>query len=71
MLRNMFFLFSPVGFKEHPSLLEILFPRVQMEEGKPFFVGIHREIILPGFLSWCEMDFVHPQYYLGMFAAIP
>ena len=25
------------------------------------FVGIYRGINIPGFLSWCEMDFVHPQ----------
>ena len=30
--------------------------------GKPLFVGIYREIMIPGFLRWCEMDFVHPQY---------
>ena len=26
------------------------------------FIGIYRGSILPGFLRWCEMDFVHPQY---------
>ena len=26
------------------------------------FVGIYKGIIIPGFLRWCEMDFVHPQY---------
>ena len=28
--------------------------------GKPVFVGIYQGIIIPGFLRWCEMDFVHP-----------
>ena len=27
------------------------------------FVGICRGIIIPGFLRWCETDFVHPQYF--------
>ena len=26
------------------------------------FVGIYRGINIPGFLRWCELDFVHPQY---------
>ena len=30
--------------------------------GKPLFVGIYRGNIIPGFLWWCEMDLVHPQY---------
>ena len=34
---------------------------------QPLFVGILRGIIVPGFLRWCEMDFVHPQYVKGMF----
>ena len=30
--------------------------------GKPLPVGIYRRIIVPGFLRWREMDFVHPQF---------
>ena len=29
--------------------------------GKPLLVGIYKRIIVPGFLRWCEMNFVHPQ----------
>ena len=29
---------------------------------KPLFVGIYRGIIIPGFLRWCKLDFVHPQF---------
>ena len=31
--------------------------------GKPLFVGISKEIIIPGLPTWCEPDFVHPQYH--------
>ena len=37
---------------------------------KPLFMGIYRGFIIPGFLRWCEMDFVHPQYG-GTFLSIP
>ena len=30
--------------------------------GNPLCIGIYRGIIIPRFLRWCEMDFVHPQY---------
>ena len=35
---------------------------------KPLLVGIHRgNRIISGFLRWCEMDFVHPQYVSAEF----
>ena len=27
--------------------------------GKPLFVGIHRRIIMPGFLRWCRISSIH------------
>ena len=40
-------------------------PATKLNHTKPFFVGIYRGIVIPGFLRWCrcEMDFVHPQYW--------
>ena len=29
---------------------------------KCIFVGIYRGIIIPSFVGWCKMEFVHPQY---------
>ena len=37
-------------------------PATLSKHGKPLFVAIYREHIIPGFLRWCETDFVHPQY---------
>ena len=31
--------------------------------GKTKSVGIYKGIMIPGFLRWCEMDFVQPQSY--------
>ena len=33
------------------------------DHGNPLFAGIYRGIIIPGFLRWCGMDFIHPQYF--------
>ena len=39
--------------------------------GNQCIVGIYKGSIIPGFLRWCEMDFVHPQYGPRVFCAEP
>ena len=34
------------------------------------FVGIYTGVIIPGFLRWCEMDFVHPHYVATPFSVV-
>ena len=38
-----------------------LHPALHSNHDDPLFVGIYKGIIIPGFLRWCETDFVHPQ----------
>ena len=33
--------------------------------GNRLLLAFYRAIIIPGFLRWCEADFVHPQYHSG------
>ena len=40
-----------------------LAPRKETVVETIVLVGIYRRIIIPGFLRWCEMDFVHPRWF--------
>ena len=34
-------------------------PAPLSNHGKPFFVDIYREFIIPGFLRWCRISSIH------------
>ena len=53
---------SPSIFTQSPPTVGGRNPAPLGIHEKPLFIGIYRGLILPGFLRWCEMDFVHPQY---------